>query len=180
MGARRWSSGAPAVFFAMELSLLSLLAATLFVGLATGLVFTFAVVVMPGLRSLPDGDFLRAFQVMDRIIQDNDPRFLLVWVGSVLSLVAAAFVQAPILDGVPRALLFAALALYLLGVQLPTFLVNVPLNNRLQALDLATLDGEALAAARAKFEARWVFWNAFRTGCGLLTTALLLAVLVLR
>ena len=164
----------------MSVSLLLLCGATLLVSFTTGLVFAFAVVVMPGIRALPDRDFLRAFQAMDRIIQDNDPRFLLVWVGSVLSLIGVAIVQVPVLDGGPRSLLLGALALYLLGVQLPTFLANVPLNNQLQSLNLAELDGDAVAAARAQFEERWVFWNAFRTGCGVLTTGLLLATLVLR
>ncbi|MEM6784019.1 MAG: DUF1772 domain-containing protein [Bacteroidota bacterium] len=163
----------------MSLALLLLLGATLLVGLTTGLVFAFAVVVMPGIRTLTDLDFLHAFQAMDRIIQDNDPRFLFVWVGAVLSLLGAAIVLTPVLDGAPQALLFGAAAVYLLGVQLPTFLVNVPLNNQLQALDLRAMDREALEAGRAQFEGRWVFWNAFRTGCGLLTTGMLLAVLVL-
>ena len=50
-----------------------------------GVVFAFAVVVMPGIRTLPDADFLRAFQVIDRVIQDNQPLFLLVWVGSIVA-----------------------------------------------------------------------------------------------
>ncbi|MEM9998413.1 MAG: DUF1772 domain-containing protein [Bacteroidota bacterium] len=161
----------------MTFPTLLLLAATLLVGVTTGLVFAFTVVVMPGLRTLGDRDFLRAFQAMDRIIQDNDPRFLLVWAGSVVLLIAAAVVHVPALSGVPRALLLGAVALYLLGVQLPTGLVNVPLNNQLQAQNLDAFDSTELAAARTRFEARWVFWNAFRTICGLVTTGLLLTVL---
>ena len=74
-------------------------------------------------------------------------------------------------------LLIGAVAVYLLGVQLPTFVVNVPLNNQLQATELDTLDAAGLQQARAAFEPRWVYWNAFRTVCGLLTTVLLLALL---
>ena len=54
--------------------------------------------------------------------------------------------------------------------------VNVPLNNRLQAIELPALDAAALQMARETFESRWIYWNAFRTVFGLLTTALLLAV----
>jgi len=53
---------------------------------------------------------------MDRIIQDNTPLFLLVWVGSVFLMIAAAFLNAPVVVGVDRWLLFASVATYLLGV----------------------------------------------------------------
>ena len=68
---------------ALEISLIaSLIAATVLNGLVAGFVFAFAVVVMPGLGTLPDRDFLRAFKRVDGVIQDNQPLFILVWVGS--------------------------------------------------------------------------------------------------
>ena len=160
----------------MPVNTLLLIAATLLCSLTTGLVFTFTVVVMPGIRTLPDREFLGAFKAIDHIIQNNDPLFLLVWVGSVILLIAAVVMNVAVLSGIPRLLLIGAVIAYLLGVQLPTFAVNVPLNNRLQAIELPVLDGAALQLAREAFESRWVYWNAFRTVCGLLTTVLLLAV----
>ncbi|MGB2533792.1 MAG: hypothetical protein ACPID2_01380 [Candidatus Puniceispirillum sp.] len=59
-----------------------LLIATLLCALVTGFIFTYAVVVMPGLAKLDDKDFIRAFQVTDGIIQDNQPLFMFVWLGS--------------------------------------------------------------------------------------------------
>ncbi len=159
---------------------LLLITATLLCGLTTGLVFAFMVVIMPGIRTLPDREFLRAFKVMDRIIQNNDPLFLLAWAGSVVALVAAGIMNFSVQAGTPRLLLIGAVAVYLLGVQLPTVVVNVPLNNQLQATELDTLDAVGLQQARAAFEPRWVFWNTFRTMVGLLTTILLLAVMYAR
>ncbi len=155
---------------------LLLIGATLLCGVTTGFVFAFAAVVMPGIRNLPDRDFLRSFQVMDRVIQNNNPWFVTVWVRSVLLLIAACVVNVPQLSGWPRPLLLAALAVYLLAVQLPTGVVNVPLNNQLQKLELDRLNGEALADARDAFEPRWVFWNAFRTIAGIVATTMLLIV----
>ena len=160
----------------MAIDALLLITATLLCGLTTGLVFAFTVVIMPGIRTLPDRDFLRAFKVMDRIIQNNDPLFLLAWAGSVVALIAAGIMNFSVLAGTSRLLLIGAVLVYLLGVQLPTIVVNVPLNNQLQATELDTLDAAGLEQARAAFEPRWVFWNAFRTVVGLLTTILLLAV----
>lgn len=140
----------------------SLLVATFLCALTAGLLFAFSVVVMPGIRALPDRDFLRAFQVVDGVIQQNEPRFLAVWAGSVVTLVTAVLLGAATLDGLDRIMLLGAGTTYLLGVQLPTILVNVPLNNRLQALDLDGLDATALQAARDAFEGRWNRWNGLR------------------
>ncbi len=161
----------------MPLAELTLSAAALFCGLATGLVFGFAVVVMPGIGTLHDREFLRSFQVIDRVIQDNNPLFIIVWLGSAVLLIAAAVLNARLFAGTDRWLLFAATAIYLFGMQLPTIVVNVPLNNRLQAQDLDALDQDAVRTERMKFERRWNQWNRFRTVTGLVTTAMLLLVL---
>ena len=58
-----------------------LILAAFLCSLVAGFVFAFAFVVMPGIRSLNDREFIRAFQVMDRIIQNNQP--VLCWSGSV-------------------------------------------------------------------------------------------------
>lgn len=133
---------------------------------------------MPGIRSLPDRDFLRAFQVMDRVIQENDWRFMVVWVGSVLALVVAAVLSVIRLSGPEEWLVLAAAVMYIAGVQGPTFTINVPLNNRLQGLDLDALDPEDLRAEREAFEAPWNRWNRFRTGIAALTALMLLMVLL--
>ncbi len=157
--------------------MLLLLLATLLCSLTTGFVFAFAVVVMPGFRPLPDRDYLRAFKAIDRVIQNNDPLFMLVWGGSVLLLIAAAIINPSGLEGTWRLWLIGAVVLYVVGVQVPTMVVNVPLNNQLQATDLDTLDAAEVQQARAAFEPRWVFWNWFRTVAGVLTTGLLLVLL---
>jgi uncharacterized membrane protein len=164
----------------MNVSLLQalLLSATLLCSLVAGFLFAFAVVVMPGIRSLDDSGFIRAFQAIDRVIQNNQPLFMFVWVGSALFLIAAAVPGFGGLDGTDRLLLTAAVIVYLLGVQLPTIAINVPLNNGLQKLDLTTMSEAMHRRARAEFEPRWNRWNVFRTACASLTSILLLILLV--
>lgn len=157
---------------------LTLVAATFLCSLVAGFLFAFTVVAMPGIGTLSHGPFLQAFQAMDRVIQDNQPIFLLVWVGSVLTLVASAALGFGQLVGTDRLLLLAALVVYLLGVQLPTVAVNIPLNNAAQALDVDELDGAALEAARRDFEPRWNRWNLLRTVLAGLVSALLMALLL--
>jgi len=157
------------------MSIIWLSASILLCALATGLMVAFAVVVMPGIRTLGDAEFLSAFKAMDRIIQDNDWRFIIVWAGSVVALVGTLVQSWAALDGLEFWLIVGAVASWLFGVQLPTFVVNVPLNNRLQEQDLDGMVHEECAAARATFEIPWVFWNTFRTMWGLATVGLLLA-----
>ena len=57
----------------MDLLDVALIFSILSCSLVGGFMFTYAIVVMPGLSSLSDKDFLRAFQVTDAIIQDNQP-----------------------------------------------------------------------------------------------------------
>ena len=162
------------------MSILWLSASILLCALATGLMVAFAVVVMPGIRTLGDGEFLSAFKAMDRIIQDNDWRFIAVWAGSVVAVIGTLVQSWGELDGLELWLMSGAVASWLFGVQLPTFVVNVPLNNRLQALDLDGMDRVALSAERATFEIPWVFWNTFRTVWGLASVVLLMAALGIR
>ena len=79
---------------------LLLILATLLCALVAGLLFAFAVVTMPGIRRLSDREFIRAFQVMDDVIQKNQPIFMLVWLGSAaLMLVATVWGYKPIRCG---------------------------------------------------------------------------------
>ena len=102
---------------------------------------------------------------------------MLVWVGSVVALVTSAALSIGQLDGAGRLLIiFAALA-YLLGVQLPTFTINVPLNKQLQTLDVDAMNETTRKAARQDFEPRWNLWNSIRTAFASLASALLIILL---
>lgn len=155
----------------------SLIAATFLCSLVAGFLFAFAVVVMPGIARLGDREFLRAFQVVDRVIQDNQPLFMLVWVGSVVALVTAVFLVFGQTSGATRWLLAGSLGGYLFGVQLPTVAVNVPLNNRLQAFEVDAADEASRAAFRSEFEGRWNASNVLRTVVACLVSITLIVVL---
>ena len=72
---------------------IALILATFLCSLVAGLVFVFAVVVMPGIGSLNDREFIRAFQVIDGVIQNNQPAFVFVWIGSAVALVTSAVLR---------------------------------------------------------------------------------------
>ncbi|NET17250.1 MAG: DUF1772 domain-containing protein [Okeania sp. SIO1H6] len=133
---------------------------------------------MPGIKTLSDREFIRAFQVMDGIIQNNQPIFVLVWLGSIVALVASSVLGIGQLEGVERWLIISAVLVYLLVVQLPTFTINIPLNNKLQMLNVDELDEIAQKAARMDFEPRWLLWNSIRTTFACLVSSLLIILLL--
>jgi len=148
-----------------------LLISTLLCALVTGFVFTYAVIVMPGLAKLCDKEFIRAFQVTDEVIQKNQPIFMIVWIGSMISVIGtmiAAFV-APY--SVETALVTVTGFVYLLGVQGLTVFVHLPLNKRIQGVNVADMDASALREQRMLFEARWTRFNRIRTLIALVVSA---------
>jgi uncharacterized membrane protein len=152
-------------------------AATMLVSLSTGITYTFALLVMRGNAGLSDDMFILSFQKIDGIIQDNDGLFIFTWAGSILAVGLALISGLGAGSGPARILLIAAAALYYLGFQLPTFAINIPLNNAIQRIDVAAADVDTLARARRKFERRWNRANRFRSMTGVLTMALLMIVL---
>ena len=157
---------------------IALVLAAFLCSLVAGFLFAFAVVIMPGIRNLGDREFLRAFQEMDGVIQRGHPLFGLVWVGSVLALVAARGLGVGQVTGLDRILLVLAGGVYLLGVQLPTLVINIPLNNELQALDIDGAEELRCRSARERFEPRWNQWNTIRTALAVTASAMLVVLLI--
>lgn len=155
-----------------------LVLAAVLCSLVAGFLFAFAVVVMPGIAKLEDEGFIRAFQVMDGVIQRSQPLFVFVWVGSVLALVSAVLLGIRELNAANRLALIVATLVYILGVQLPTFTINIPMNNKLQKLDAGAISEPMKQRARSEFEPRWNRWDTIRTACSILASVLLLFVVL--
>jgi uncharacterized membrane protein len=145
--------------------------------MVAGLAFTFSSVIMPGIGKLDDRGFVKAFQVIDGVIQNGQPLFGLVWLGSILSLFAASILGFWQLEGLPKWLLLMANVLYIAGVQVPTFAINVPHNNALQSVSVAQLSDSGIAQARQRFEATWNRSNHFRTIVATVVSLLLILIL---
>ena len=158
----------------------SLICSILSCTLVTGFTLLYAVVIMPGLSKLDDKEFIKAFQVTDGVIQDNQPLFILTWLGSVISVVSAILTSI-ISVGLPEAWLIVFVGVvYLLGVQGITLSVHLPLNNHIKKINIEKTDHQTLSVEREKFETRWNFFNTIRTGISFLVSLTLLLVVALR
>jgi uncharacterized membrane protein len=136
-------------------------------GLMAGLFFAFSTSVMPGLRRLSPADGAAAMQQMNRTILN--PLFYAVFLGTAvvcLLLVAAA----PFGGRAGTAWIVIGALLYLVGSVGLTMVVNVPMNNRLDAADPASDEGSRIWA---DFLSRWTPWNHVRAlACTAATAAL--------
>lgn len=136
---------------------LSLLAATISMGLVAGVFGLYAHTIMPGLERADDRTFVGAFQGIDRAIVN--PWFIGGEFGGalVLTLVAGAVNLGEDALG----WIVAALVLYLVAVVI-TIAVNVPLNDAIKGAGRPD-DMADVGAVRRQFQgARWARWNLVR------------------
>lgn len=132
--------------------------AALGAGLMAGLFFAFSVCVMKALGQLPPAQGIRAMQTINRVILN--PVFLVVFMGTTV-ICAILLVVALVGWHAPRAgFLLAGALLYLAGVLVVTMAANVPMNEALDRVDPASVDGARLWA---EYLARWTAWNHVRT-----------------
>ena len=164
----------------MDLLDISSIFSILSCSLVGGFIFTYAIVVMPGLSKLNDKDFLKAFQVTDAVIQNNQPLFMFTWIGSILAVLATILVSWVSIGFVESWLIVLVAFAYLLGVQGITVAIHIPLNNQIQRIKIEDLNYEALADQRLKFETKWNFFNYIRTSIAISVSVLLLILLTIR
>lgn len=159
---------------------ISLIFSILSCSLVTGFIFTYAIVVLPGFSKLDDKEYIRAFQVTDEVIQNNQPLFMLTWIGSIISVLGAilASILSPDLGETWFIVLIGVV--YLVGVQGITITIHLPMNNHIKDLNLDELDNQTLSKERLKLETKWNYFNNIRTGVGFFVSLSLLLILTLR
>ena len=164
----------------MDLLDISLIFSITLCSLVSGFIFTYAIVVMPGLSNLNDKEFIRAFQVTDAVIQNNQPIFMFTWIGSIVSLLITILISV-VNFGLSEAWLIVIISVfYLLGVQGITIAIHIPLNNHIQKVKIEELNDEAITDERVKFERKWNYFNNIRTSISISVSLLLLIQLSLR
>lgn len=136
---------------------LTLLAATVFVGLSAGFFFTYEVSVTLGLAEVDDTTYVETFRAINDTIRN--PVFGVVFFGSIPAIVVAIAANWSSMPPIGRALVAAALPLYLVGL-IVTAAGNVPLNDDLA--DVGTITPTVAATAREDFEDEWNRLNLIR------------------
>ena len=137
--------------------------------LVSGVFYAFSSFVMPGLGRLPDSQGIQAMQQINRTAVM--PAFMALFMGTALACLALA-VWVLVAGGDGTALVAAGCALYLLGSLGLTMVVNVPMNDEVDALEP---DAPASADVWRGYLRRWTAWNTARTVLSLAAAGLLVA-----
>lgn len=135
----------------------ALLVAVVLCGLSAGFFHAYESSVTPGLAGVDDTTYVLTFQSINEAIRN--PGFGIVFFGSVPAIAMAVAVNWRATRGVPRALIAAALPLYLSGM-LITVAGNVGLNNDLA--EVTPVTPAAATEARDDFEDDWNRLNLLR------------------
>ena len=135
---------------------------------------------MPGFSKLEDKEFLRAFQVTDGVIQNNQPLFMLTWVGSIISVLSVMAISILSLGVSDAWIIFVVGLIYLLGVQGITIFIHLPLNNHIQKIDINDVNNQSLNEERTNFEMRWNYFNKIRTFIAFAASLSFLLILMVR
>jgi uncharacterized membrane protein len=153
-----------------------LIAATMTMGLMTGVFGIYGNAIMPGLRRTDDRTLVAAFQSIDRAI--INPAFMATFVGALAFAGLAALLQLAGDQGPLLPWIAAAFVLYLV-VFVITIGVNVPRNNEIKAAGDIDQVTDPYGVRERFDEASWVRWNHLRTFASTVAFGLLAWALVL-
>ena len=140
---------------------LTLVVAIVSTGLMAGIFFTWSNAVKPGIGTLDDMTYMKAFQAMNRLILN--PLFYIVFILPVLSIAISTYMSFGSTKEYVFELLLTATLIYCLGVFLVTIAGNIPLNELLEHTDLEKISQIELSDLRGKIETKWNSFNLVRT-----------------
>lgn len=164
----------------MDILDISLFFSILLSALVTGFILTYAIVIMPGLSNLDDKEFIKAFQVTDGIIQNDQPIFIVIWIGSIVSVLSTIITSILCLGILDAWLIIFVSVVYLLLVQGITILIHLPLNKSIQNIDINSSNFQTLSKERIAFEKKWNYFNNIRTVVAFIVVLIFLSILTIR
>ncbi len=157
-----------------SLHIWALVAATVGSGLMAGLFCSFSSFLMTALSQIPPTKGAAAMQSINVVIVR--PSFLAAFFGTAVATVVATVSGWDALGGQALGLTVAGGSVYTVGCLVVTVVFNVPLNDRLAAVDSESAEGRRMWAI---YLSDWVRWNHVRSVATLVST-LLLVLAVLR
>ena len=152
-----------------------LLLTSLSTALITGFFYAYVCSVNPGLSKLPDLEYLKSMQSINRAVLN--PVFFASFFGALIMLPLSSFLlHREEGASVNFFLALSATIVYAAGVFLVTGMGNVPLNETLAKVNLPALSPDELHQRRIAFEQPWNKFNMIRTMACVVSLALILSV----
>jgi uncharacterized membrane protein len=135
-------------------------------GVVAGLFLTFSDIIMRSLNLAKPSAGIEVMQIINHVIL-RSIMMIFLWgmVALTVGLASYAYVKVP---GPVSNLLAAGGTFYFVGVLIISYLFNIPMNNRLAAMDSTQRDTATYWADT--YVPRWTFWNHIRTASSLGST----------
>ena len=150
-----------------SLTQLILVFAALGSGMVAGLFASFSDFIMQALSDMPPKKGIAAMQSINLVIVK--PTFLFVFLGTGVASVLAVGFGWELLGDTALVCVAAGAAVYVLGSIVVTIAFNVPLNNRLAAVDSESEEGTKIWEI---YLVMWTRWNHVRTIATIISTLL--------
>jgi uncharacterized membrane protein len=146
----------------MEISIKSivLFGAVVLTGLSAGFFYAWSVSVIPGTQKVVNTTYLETMQSINQAILN--PAFFIIFFGSLIFLSISSVYQFNTSNTTFWFMLMASV-FYLIGTVGVTGLGNVPLNNKLAALNLIEMSPQKLLEFRNFYENNWNRLHLIRT-----------------
>ena len=144
-------------------------------GIMAGIYFAFSVFIMASLSKITPQAGIAAMQSINLVIVRTF--FLPLFFGTSLGALVLVIVAAIDWGSAGSLPTLSGGAIYVAGMFLCTVFLNVPLNNKLAAVDPAT---EAGANVWVEYLKKWTRWNHIRTWTSTLASGLFIAALIVR
>lgn len=142
--------------------------------LVGGVFLAFSDFIMRSLGTVRDPSGIEVMQVINREVFKWV--FMALFLGmAAVSVVIAGYTFVSV-SGPAAMLIMLAAGLYLVGVFGVTVAFNVPLNNRLEAMDFTSDAAQEFWITR--YLPTWTFWNSVRTAASVIAAGLYLSALV--
>ena len=142
-------------------------------GMMAGIYFAFSTFIMRALASIPQASGAGGMQAINRVILKSS--FIPLFMGTTLACVVLAGLALLRLGERGAAAVLAGGVVYVIGMFVCTMLLNVPLNNALDAVDAASPEATPVWTRYLK---DWVRWNHVRTIASAVACALFIAALI--
>lgn len=127
-------------------------------GLVAGVFLAFSDFVMKSLYAASPAGGVEAMQMINRKVYGSI--FLTLLIAMAVASVGLALYAALGMTGPPAVWIIAGCTLYAIGVFLVTVVFNVPMNQRLDAMNHASVE---TAAYWSTYATSWTLWNHVRT-----------------
>ncbi len=144
----------------ISLKLIVLFISILITGLSAGFFTAWSVSVIPGNLKVDDTVYLHTMQSINRAILN--PVFFIIFFGSLAFLIVSTVFEFNT-NRTAFYFLLSSAVVYAIGTIGITAFGNVPLNDQLDALNLASLGKEKMYEFRQMYESQWNRLHTYRT-----------------